>query len=163
MGKSHPWFDNIWTVQHIRNGKVIWEANKKNTITNAGERSILNSYFKNIEAPSQFYIRLASGYIGISDTLVTVKGEPSGSGYAPILIERSIVGFPKLELVEGDYRLVSKTVQFSSTGSWNPVNYIFLATTSDSSGVLVAALNLSTERALVAGDILQVNFKIRLR
>jgi hypothetical protein len=163
MGKSHPWFNNIWTVQHIRGNQVIWEVDKENTITNAGERSILNSYFKGIEAPPEFYIRLASGYIGVSDTLATIKGEPSGNGYAPILIERSIVGFPKLELIEGDYRLVSKTVQFSSTGSWVPVNYIFLATTLDSSGVLVAALNLSTERSLISGDILQVAFKIRLR
>lgn len=162
MGK-HPWFDNIWEIKLLRDGKVIWETSKKNSLTNAGERSILNTYFKNIEAPTTFYVRLCGGYIGVNDTLASIKGEPSGSGYAAQQVERSSVGFPKLELIDGDYRLVSKTVSFSATSQWNPVNYLFLATTSDNSGILIAGLNLETEKVLLSGDILQVAFKIRLR
>lgn len=160
---AHPWFDNLWTVRQIRDGKVIWETTKKNSLTNGGERSILNTYFKGIEAPTSFYVRLCAGYVGVNDTLGSIKGEPSGSGYAPAQIERSIVGFPTLDLIDGDYRLVSKTVSFSATGEWTPVNYLFLATSSDNTGVLVAGLNLETERKMFGGDILQVAFKIRLR
>lgn len=156
-------WDNKWTIQHIRNGQVIWEETKENTLTNEGARNILNTYLCNTEAPSQFYIRLANGYISVTDTLASIIGEPVGNGYSPQLVERSPVGFPYIELDNNEYRRVSKTVSFTSTNVIGPVNYLFLATTSDNSGVLVAGLSLSSERVLQNGDVLQVVFKVKIR
>lgn len=163
MGNAHPWYDCKWTVKQIRNGRVIWEQTRRNDLTNAGERNILNTYFKNIEAPTEFHVRLSRNFIGLSDTLASVV-EPSGNGYAPLLVERSNVGFPTIELDEADYRIVSKIVTFTAVGGQiGPANFMFLATSSDNTGVLVAAVKLENERILEDGESLQIQFKVKLR
>ena len=43
---NYKWFDNIWTVKHIRNGKVIWEDTGPNSLVQGGEEAILENYFR---------------------------------------------------------------------------------------------------------------------
>lgn len=160
---SLSWFNNVWEVSHLRNGREIWFDKKLNTLTNDGEKVILNTFFKNVDAPTEFYIRACSGYIGVQDTLASLKGEITGAGYIPKLIERSIVGFPKLEMGDGDFRIVSKVVSFTAEESWSAIDYLFLATSDDNTGNLVCALSLSTPRVLQIGDILNVRFKVRVK
>lgn len=162
---KHPWYDCNWTAKHLRNGKVIWEQTKHNDLTAAGQRNILNSYLCSIEQPTTFFVRLCRNFVGKTDTLASLVGEPSGNGYAPKEIERSIVGFPSIELVGADYRRVSKTVTFTAVGGdIGPVNYMILATSSDNTGILVAGLSLENERLILDGvDSLEVNFKVLLR
>jgi hypothetical protein len=162
---QEKFFDNIWHIKHIRNGKVIWQQVKHNDLTNAGQRNILNTYLCNIEEPSSFYIRLCRNFIGKTDTIASIAGEPSGNGYTPQEVERSIVGFPEIELVGADYRRVSKTVTFvASGGNIGPVNYMILTTSSDASGILIAGLGLENERTILDGiDSLEVSFKVKLR
>ena len=160
---SLDWFDNVWSLQHIRNNKVIYELTKKNTLTASGESNMLQSYFRNLYSPTEFYVRLSGGLITASDTLGSIRLEPVGNGYAPQVVERSMVGFPSTSLVNGVYRMTSKAVSFSVTGTWLPISTAFLATTADSSGELVAAMTLDSELYLIAGDRFQLNFNIRLR
>jgi hypothetical protein len=160
--KKHEWYDCMWKVEHIRDGKVIFSQYKHNDLTNSGERSILNAYFRNTEVPTTFYVRLCRNFIGITDTLASVV-ETSGSGYEAQQVERSAVGFPSIELDGADYRLVSKTISFSATGTWTPSNYMFLSTSSDNSGVLIASAGLENELNMVNGDIFRITFKLKLR
>lgn len=165
MEHSNLFFDNLWTIKHLRNNKVIWEQTKHNDLTNAGQRNILNTFFCNIESPTSFYVRLCKNFVGKTDTLASLVGEPSGNGYTPKEVERSIIGFPSIDLCGSDYRRVSKTVVFTATGgNIGPVNYMILATSSDNSGVLIAGLSLENERTVLDGvDTLEVNFKVLLR
>ena len=167
---ENKFFDNVWEVSQVRDGKEIWGIKKNNALTNVGQNSILNSYFLNENNPTNFYIRACSGYIGLADTLNTIKGEPdvtpysAGIGYAPILIPRSAIGFPTIDIEDGNFRITSKQVSWTSTAvaAWSPINFLFLSTTSDNSGVLVCSLNLSTQRTLAPGDIINIQFKIKL-
>jgi len=161
---SHVWYEGIWTIQHVRDGKVIWEETKHNALVNEGEQTMLDSFFRNNNSPSQFYVRLAYDTITETDTLTSITNEPSGNGYSPALLERSNTGFPTLELHEGDYRVISKQIEFTASGgSIGPVNVTYLATTSDNTGRLLAYLSLSLERTVLDGDSVYVTLRIKLR
>lgn len=163
--KRHLWFDNVWTVQHKRNGKVIWQDSGRNGLADAGEEAMLETFFRGraLYEPTEFYVRLCNDTLVETDTLVTITGEPSANGYAPQLLERSTVGFPTKELDEGDYRIVSKEVTFAASGGdIGPVTTAFMATTSDNSGVLIAFRALSLVRTVIDGDEMVVQMRIKL-
>ena len=166
MGKKHLWFDNIWTVQHKRNGVVIWEDSGRNGLADEGEEAILELYFRNdpVFEPTEFYVRLCNDTLVETDVLGSVANEPTADyGYAPQLLERSTVGFPTKELNEGDWRLVSKEVTFiASGGDIGPVTTAYLATTLDNTGKLLAFRTLSLTRTVLDGDEMVVQMRIKL-
>lgn len=165
MEKKHLWFDNVWTVKHKRNGNVLWEDSGRNGLADEGEEAILELFFRNglLFEPTEFYVRLCNDTLVETDTLGLVQNEPSGSGYAPQVLERSTVGFPTKELNEGDYRLVSKEVTFVATGGdIGPVTTAYLATTSGNTGKLLAFRTLSLTRTVLAGDEMVVQMRIKL-
>ena len=163
MGK-HKWYDCIWDIKHIRDGKVIWEESKRNALVDQGERNMLVSYFRAENIPTEFYIRLAYDTIVETDTLSNISNEPSGNGYSAKLVERSSTGFPTIDFHEGDYRVTSKEVQFTASGgNIGPVNVMYLATTSDNSGKLLAFVGLSMERTINVNDTLVAQMRIKLK
>jgi len=163
MGK-HKWYEGIWEIQHIRNGKVIWSEIKRNNLVDQGEKSMLDTYFRALNAPVVFYVRLANDTIQETDTLADIQNEPSGNGYSPQLLERSAVGFPILEADLGDWRVVSKTITFTASGGEiGPVNLAFLATSSDNTGLLLAYITTTVERTILDGDSVNVSMKVKLK
>ena len=164
--KKHLWFDNIWTIQHKRNGKVIWEDSGRNGLADAGEEAMLELYFRGdaAYAPTEFYVRLCNDTLVEVDTLSEVQNEPAGTfGYAPQLLERSSVGFPTKEFVEGDFRVNSKSLTFTASGGdIGPVTTAYMATTSDNSGKLIAFRALSLTRTVIDGDEMVVQMRIKL-
>jgi len=162
---KHEFYDSRWTIKHIRGGKVIWELKeKRNALADEGEKNMLNSYFRQVDPPSEFYIRLCYDSLQETDTLSNVQNEPSGNNYSPGLVERSVTGFPTIEQHEGDWRIWSKEVQFSASGgSIGPVNTAYLATTSDNSGLLLGYVGLTVERTILENDTLLVQLKIKLK
>lgn len=163
--KKHKFWQGFWKIKCIdKNGNAIWEESGYNDLADEGEALMLDSFFRNLNNPSQFYCRLCNDTLEETDTLGSILNEPSGSGYIAKLIERSNVGFPVLELHEGDYRIISKEVVFSAVGgNIGPVNTAYLATTADNTGKLVAYKELSRERLILDGDSMVVQITIKLK
>ena len=163
MKKRAHGFRQLWRFTHRdKDGNVIWEDVIENALADEGEQAMLDVFYRNGTAPTGFYIRLYNDTPVETDTLATLVGEPAGNGYAAQLVERSNVGFPTIQQdANGDWQIISKTVTFSASGgSWGPVTYAVLATTSDNTGKLIAFVALSQSRTLNDGESLDVQLTI---
>ena len=159
-------YKSIWTIQHIRDGKVIWEDVGPNSLSNQGQEEILETYFRNNTPfiPTQFYVRLCNETLVLTSTLTSVSTEPAGTyGYAPILIPRTVGGFPTKTLVGPSWTITSIQVSWTATGGTiGPVTTAYLGTTNDNTGVLIAFRALSQTRTILAGDTMTLQFAISL-
>jgi hypothetical protein len=146
-------------------GNLIWEdLDRPNNLADEGEYMFLDVVLRAGTAPGQFYLRLWNDTPVETDTIATLASEASGNGYAAQLVERSATGWPTLALDSGDYRAVSSTETFSASGgSWGPVTYCTLTTSTDSSGKLVSYVALSQSRTLASGESLQVTYRLKLQ
>lgn len=159
---DHLWKQEWEIVHYSRDGQVLYREIALNDLADEGEKQMLEVYFRAENAPTEFYIRLFNDTPAETDALSDLTGEPSGNGYSAKLVERSSIGFPTIELNSGDWRVITKTVQFvASGGSIGPVTYAVLATTSDNSGKLVGYLALSQSRTLADGEKLDVLIRIK--
>ena len=146
------------------NGNLLWEEDVINGLADEGEQHILDVYLRAATGPVQFYVRLYNDTPVETDTLALLTGEPSTNGYAAQLVERSATGWPTLAMDAGDYQATSSVETFSASGgSWGPVTYVVLATTSDNTGKLISFAALSQSRTLNAGESLQVTYKVKLQ
>jgi hypothetical protein len=156
----------IFHWKHIAaDGKtVLDEWDSYNALADEGESIFLDCTLRATSCPTTFYLRLFNDTPAETDTLADLTGEPSTNGYAACEITRDSSGWPTLALDSGDYQATSSTETFSASGgSWGPVTYAVLATTSDNIGKLVAYTALSTSRTLAAGESLQVTYRIKLQ
>jgi hypothetical protein len=146
-------------------GNLKWEElNRPNSLADEGEYMFLDVALRNGTAPSNYYLRLFNDTPVETDTLGSLTGEPTGNGYAAQTVERNTTGWPTLALDSGDYRATSSTETFTASGgSWGPVTYCVLATTTDSSGKLVSYIALSQSRTLASGESLQVTYRLKLQ
>lgn len=137
-----------------------WDVH--NALLDEGERNVLDVYFRNNLVPAgPFFVGLHSGALGETATLANVV-EPSQSGYARQSIERSTVGWPTLALDAGDFQAESTTEVFTAAATWTPVNKMFLASTSTGAvGSVILEADLSTVRALVSQDTLNVTIRAK--
>ena len=163
-GVFHP---TEWSYRQInKDGEVLWEQDwTPNVLADEGEQLILDVFFRNATAPTNFYIGVVNDTPGEGDTLSTLTGEPATGGYSrsSYLVERSNTGWPTLEVDGTGYRVVSTTETITATGaSIGPVTYAFLATSSDNSGDLIAYNALSQSRTLADGDSLEITMRIKL-
>lgn len=137
-----------------------------NTLVDEGEQDILDVYFRGATAPTSFYGRLYNDTIVETDTLASLVGEVSGTGYPGTnTIERSTVGWPTLSLQAGDYRVDSKTLTWTNTGAtaWSAATTFVLATAaSGTAGKLLAFRDLSATRTLQPNDQLQASIRLSL-
>ncbi len=163
------YYEALWTVQHVRDGRVIWEIkDKKNLLMNEGQRAILETFFRdrgsNYFGMTNFWIGMFRGTVSKTTVLSTIPNEPSGNGYARQEVERSTVGFPTIEQSDGDWRIVSKETTMTATGGdVGPVNGAFLCTSSDNTGILVGSLSFGIERTVKSGDEMIVKMKIKVK
>lgn len=162
MGK-HAFYDGRWDIEVRRNGVVVsQDLNVKNGLSDAGERLMLNCFFRGLETPSSFYVRLSSSVLAENSTL-PITGNVTNGGFTPLTIERSAVGFPVLEMDDGDYRVITKEVTATATGgSIGPFRTLVLTTSSDDTGDLVAYVTLPTSRTVLEGDQLVIRIRIKL-
>ena len=163
--KKHDFWEGIWTLRGVdKNGNTLWEEEIQNFLADEGEKQLLEVYFRNTNNPVQFFIRMCNDSLQETDTLADVQNEPIGNGYSPQTVERSAVGFPDLSLDAGDYTITSKVVTFTAAGGdIGPINTAYLATTSNDTGFLIAAVSLAASRTIVSGDGLEVYFKIKMK
>lgn len=162
---KHEFWEGIWEFEiRDKQGKILEKFKMQNALVDQGERSLLDTYFRSQNAPSQFFVRLCNDTMDETDTLITMQGEPVGNGYVPQILPRSSSGFPTLELEEGDYMIVSRDLEFTAEGGdITQVNTAFLATTFDNSGLLIAFVNLNTPKTINDGNSLIVRFKIKMK
>ena len=148
-----------------KDGNLKWEElNRQNNLADEGEYMFLDVALRNGTAPSNYFLRLFNDTPVETDTLGSLTGEPSGNGYTAQTVERNTTGWPTLALDSGDYRATSSTETFTASGgSWGPVIYCVLATSTDSSGKLVSYVALSQSRTLASGESLQVTYRLKLQ
>lgn len=112
--------------------------------------------------PANFYIGLATDTsLAESATLASLT-EVSGTGYERQTVASNNTDFTSASTGTNDRKITSKTVTFTATGTWTGAKTVFLATTVDGTGKLIASAQLSTTRTLVSGDTLTVSIVITI-
>lgn len=157
----------VWRWEHLGpDGAVLDWGLSLNDLADEGEEAILASYFRGdaVGEPSgDFFLRLCDEAIVDTDGLSDISSEPSGNGYAGQAIEQSAVGWPTLALDAGDFKATSNTVTFTASGgSFSAVSRMYLATTSDNAGRLIAHASLGAQRIVDDGQSLQCTLSIKL-
>jgi hypothetical protein len=110
--------------------------------------------------PANFYIGLATDTSLAEDAALTDLTEVSGTGYARQTVASNNTDFTSASTGTNDRKMTTKTVTFTAGGTWTGAKTVFLATSSDSSGKLIASAALSETRTLSDGDTLQVAIEI---
>lgn len=141
------------------------QAFSENTLADEGEQAILEAYFRGGTASTNTYLRLYNDTPAETDTLSTLTGEVSGTGYPGTnTIESNATGWPTSALDVGDWQIDSKTITWTASGAWSAATYLVLATVASGTGGLLIAYNaLSATRTLADGDSLQADIQLKLQ
>lgn len=157
-------WDAIWNFRCIKTAtkKLVWGEEVKNTLAHEGSEIVLDSFFRGQNHPPTFYIRLFNDTPVKADSISDLVNEASGNGYAAQEMPRSTSGWVTLVLDGDDFQTTSSQETFSASGgSWGPVTYGVLTTSSDSSGKLIAFTALSQSRTINDGETLLVTIKVK--
>lgn len=147
-------------------GQCIYEEkNLPNLWHIEGQQFVLSLAFdteSGFEAPSNYYLGLDNrGTIDIEDTLELISDEPSTNGYARQAVSSSS-GFA-IGISEGKLKATTGVLTFvASGGSWGPVSNLFLATTINNTGLLIATVALSSTRTIADGESFTVRVGLSL-
>ncbi len=165
VGIANAGWIGVFEFKHFdRDGNLIWQETANNNLADEGESLFLDCVLRSTSCPTTFYLRLYNDTPTETDTLASLTGEPTTNGYTKPELTRNNTGWPTLALDSGDYMATSKTVTFSASGgSWGPVTYCVLATSTDTSGKLISYVALSQSRTLADGESLQVTYKVKLQ
>jgi hypothetical protein len=160
----------ILEVQHIKDGKVIWEnKNILNTFHLEGEEFILSALFRTVSSvsiPSFYYIGMDNRTSpSPTDNMVGISTEPSGNGYSRQPVS-SATGFTIENYTLNSaqhWQARSQVISFTgSGGSWGPVSSVFLTDKLDTSGFLISTAPLGTTRTIGNGEVLSFRFILNL-
>ena len=171
MSKQVNWNGllKILEIKHLdAQGNTLWEQhNVLNVLHLDGEEFLLRAAFQggpiSTYIPENYYLGLDNRTsIAVADTMDDLAGEPSGSGYT-----RQAIGS------DGDFSLNFESTHFvatspivafqATTGSWGPVNNLFLTDKSDNTGYLIATAVLSTTIQVSAGNSVTARIGLQLR
>lgn len=158
-----------WVFRCIHDGKVIWRDSIHNLLVTEGNKALTDVIMRANDTTyfpvTNFYVGLYRGSVSKATTLATMPGEPSSNGYSRLVIERSEVGFPTLELDDdGDWRAVSKEITLTASGGdIGPIDGGFLGTSIDNTGVLIGVVAASVQRTVKAGDSMIIQLKAKIK
>lgn len=145
-------------------GALKWQETAHNALADEGEQYFLGVGLRGTTMAANTYLRLFNDTPAETDTLSTLTGEPSGSGYSAQTLSSDATGWPTLGLDSGDYQATSATKTFTASGGTiGPVTYLVLATSTDGTGKLLSYAALSTSRTLSDGDSLNVTYKLKMQ
>ena len=145
---------------------IYEEKNILNTLHIGGEEFLLSVAFLSLTVPTAYYIGLDNrGSIAAGDTLATVSAvEPTATnGY--LRVSASPGGDFTLTLNDsGNNQINTPIVTFrASGGNWNrSVRNLFLSTSSDNSGYLLATAQLSSSITMTDGDMVNMRLGLAL-
>jgi hypothetical protein len=158
----------ILEIQHIaKDGSILWEAhNLSNMLHITGEEYILKTMFVGgVTIPSAYYFGLDNrNILAASDDWAQITPtEPSTYGYARVPIN-STGEFAVAVALTGHNIASSPVVTFSAIGgAYGPVRNMFLVTTADDSGYLIASVALLSSVTLAAGEHLSARMGLGLK
>ena len=151
-------------------GKIKWEDElPHNALADEGEQDILGAYFKAVTAPATTYLGLCNDTLAETDTLALIAEEggtgidtfgPSG-GYSRLPIQKDSE-WSSITQSNSGYATTCDTKEWTATATIGPVNTMFLATTANNTGLLLAYVDLSTSRTLVSGDKLYATMTAKM-
>lgn len=150
------------------NGKIKYEEyDIKNTIHVDAELFMLSICFRTsagIVVPSLYYAGLDSRTtISTADTLANLQNEPTNNGYARVSIGSS-AGFTVALNGSSVYQATSSILSYSAVGgSYGPVRNLFLATTINNTGYLLASGALSAPQTLSSGQTISTKIGVALK
>lgn len=157
-----------WDIRcYDKRGNLKWQELKcHNLYHDEGEEYTLETAFSEAQAvPASFFIGLDDrASIAEADTLPPAN-EPVGNGYGRKAVNSDAVDWTVTQ-VGGDFQAKSKTVTFTASGGPIPaigvVDNMFLATTLDNTGKLIASVALSLSRTIADGDSLDTDLTIKV-
>jgi hypothetical protein len=161
----------ILEIKHTdKYGKVLWEShNLPNMLHVTGEQFMLLATFvggtTNTYIPASYYFGLDNRVtLAAADTLATTAvSEPSTYGYGRASVS-STGQFSVSLAMTGHNLATSPIVTFSAIGgTWGPVRNMFLATTANNSGYLIASVALLSSMTLNSGEQLSARIGLGLK
>lgn len=150
-------------------GNIIWRRqNIYNTLHGDGEQFMLLSLFTGGSAsnpfiPNNYYLGLDNRpTVNSSDKLTNLTNEPTSGGYSRQPVS-SVGGFT-VEFVNSNWRASSAVVTFRSTGTeWGPISNLFLSTSADNSGYLIATAVLGSTFTVPPGNTVSLRLGLSLK
>lgn len=158
----------VLEIKHWREGEVIWEQNNiLNLLHLDGEEFVLRAAFNggrisNI-IPENFYMGLDNRQApSASDTMDSLIAEPTANGYT----RQPISSAGDFTVVEDSshFRAVSPIIAFqASSGSWGPVQNLFLTDRTDNTGFLISTAIIQTPITVNDGETVTLRLAMQLR
>ena len=150
-------------------GTVLYrQENFYNILHREGEEFILRALFtggktNNSYIPENYYIGLDNrGTLKDTDTLYDLVDEPTGGGYSRASVPS--LGSFDINLENDVFVAYSPLVGFtSSSAKWGPVSNIFLSTTGDNTGYLIASAPLSSSIEVNVGQTITARIGMQLK
>ena len=113
--------------------------------------------------PTNYYMALGSSGDPAEGEGLSDITELSGNGYAREVVVSNNTDMVTSAAGTGDYKVTTKTVTFTASGgAWSAANVVYLATTTDDAGKLIASATISPARTLQDQDTLDVSLVIQL-
>jgi hypothetical protein len=156
----------IIEIKHLSiDGDVLWQSeNLKNILHSSGEQFMLTSLFVNNVIPDDYIFGLDNRTsVTAADTMSTVAVvEPTDNGYFRQAVSSS--GQFTISTVSNIHRANSPIITFSASGgSWGPVRNLFLTTSPDSSGYLIASVPLAQVLTVSDGESVSMRMALSLK
>lgn len=152
-----------FTLLNDKKEILYQEKNIHNILHQEGELLILNVLFTGTAAPSYYYLGLDNRTtLDFTNTLSSLSAEPSGNGYAR---QQILPAQFNVNLTTGsNYQVTGPVVNFSATtGSWGPVQNLFLTTASSGTGgILISSAKLSESITVDPPNIVSLKFSFAL-
>lgn len=128
-------------------------------ITEEGEDALLQMAFQGIDSivaeGGNFYLGLCNQTPNKDDTMADISTEPSvANGYARQAITRDATGFPVIEIVNGETRIVSLVINFAAAGGDFDASFTraFLTTSASGSGGTLFAFSGAYSSPILLAD-----------
>lgn len=155
----------LYTVQCVRDGKVIWEDSFHNTVMTLGKNDVLNKYFSNTAAGACYLGLISStGYsaIAAADTMASHVGwTEAGNANAPTYTAPRKTLTAAWAAASSGSMSTSSAQSFAITGTGTVkgafINIGGSSTIDNTTGILYSAgLFSGGDRAVINGDTLNV-------
>lgn len=150
-------------------GQILWyRKNLLNTLHVDGEEFMLLALFTggptNAIIPTNYYLGLDNrATVSTTDDFTTLSNEPTSNGYARQSLS-STGDFTVTTDGNGNYQADTAVVTFRANGGdWGPVSNLFLCTSLDNSGYLIASAPLSASTTVSAGNTISLRLGLSLK
>lgn len=169
-GEKHLiWGNGIGDIDPILAGtpeyfEALADRNwQSNALADEGEADMINVYFRTQAKRASLFGRLYNDTPLETDTLATLTGEVTGTGYAAVTFTNADANWGAPSLNAGDMQSTSNVYTFTAGGAWTAATHLVLATVATgTAGLHVIFSALSATRTLANTDTLDVSATVKL-